>query len=136
EHGLRFSESTSDPTYQLEAHHSMWSTLLGIGRAAASAEHCHRGLALYNSGERRSWWLYGTHDPGVCCHGILAIATWLLGRPDDAATSIGDALRLARELQHPSTLVIALHEAAQVYYHLGEFPAAAEVAQTAMKLGH
>jgi tetratricopeptide (TPR) repeat protein len=134
---LRYAGSASDPVYQLEAHHSMWSTLLAIGRPTAAAEHCHRGLALYDSRECSPGLLfYGTHDPGVCCRGILSLASWLIGRPDDAATSLGEALRLARELQHAFTLVIALVNAAQVYYHLGESALAAEVAQTAIRLGH
>ena len=135
ENGLKLAGSASDPAFQLEAHHSMWSTLHGIGRSDAAVEHCHRGLALYNSRERMRWWLYGTHDPGVCCRGILSFATWLLGAPDDSATWIGEALRLARELQHPASLMIALYQAAQAYYHLGESTLAAEVAEKALRLG-
>jgi class 3 adenylate cyclase/tetratricopeptide (TPR) repeat protein len=136
EHGLRVAGSASEPAYQLEAHHSMWSTLHGIGRSCAAVEHCLRGVALYNSRERTPWWLYGTHDPGVCCRGILSLATWLLGAPDDAVRWLGEALRLARELQHPATLMIALYQGAQVYYHRGESTLAADVAEKALRLGH
>ena len=135
ENGLKLAGSASDPAFQLEAHHSMWSTLHGIGRSGAAVEHCHRGLAIYNSRERTRWWLYGTHDPGVCCRGILSVATWLLGAPDDAATWTGEALRLADELQHPASLVIALYQAAQSYYHLGQSTLAAEMAGKAVRLG-
>jgi class 3 adenylate cyclase/tetratricopeptide (TPR) repeat protein len=134
EHGLMFAESTSDPAYQLEAHHSMWSTLLAIGRSLESAEHCDRGLALYDRVERRPWWLYGTHDPGVCCRDVLSLTTWLLGRPDDATTWTGEALRLAHELQHPFTQMVALHSAALIHYSCGEWTTAAEVAREALGL--
>jgi tetratricopeptide (TPR) repeat protein len=113
----------------------MWSTLLGSGRSREAATHCQEGLALYDRGERRPWWLYGTHDPGVCCRHILSVAAWLLGRPDDALRWLREGLSLAGELGHPFTTMIALHNATFVHYHRGDAERAVETANAAIALG-
>ena len=113
----------------------MWTTLTGMGRSAEAAEHCQRGVALYDRRERTSWWLYGTHDPGVCCRQILGLTSWLLGRPDDATKWIHGALALAGELRHPFTTMIALYYAAWVHYHRGEAEMATEKANAVVALG-
>jgi class 3 adenylate cyclase/tetratricopeptide (TPR) repeat protein len=133
--GLSLARQVSDPAYLLEAHHSLWSTSLAIGEATEASDYCRQGLALYDATERRPWWLYGTHDPGVCGHGMLSLAWWLLGRPGDALIETADALQLARELQHPFSMMIAFHGAANVYYHVGNAETAVEVANTAVALG-
>jgi class 3 adenylate cyclase/tetratricopeptide (TPR) repeat protein len=136
QHAFSFAQGGADPTYQLEAHHSMWATLLAMGRSTSAAEHCQRGLALYDRRERRPWWLYGTHDPGVCCRHMLSAASWLLGRPDGAVLWLREGLSLAGELRHPFTTVIALHNAAWVYYHRGDAEMATETSNAAVALGH
>src|SRR5262249_16716192 len=82
--GLRLARIAGDPAFLLEANHAMWSTSVAMGRPAEAAEYLEQGLALDEPGQRRSWWLYGTHDPRVCCRHMLAIACWLRGYPEQA----------------------------------------------------
>ena len=51
--------------------------------------------------------LYGGHDPCVCCLGFAAKCLWMLGYPDQALQRGREALALARELGHPASLAHA-----------------------------
>src|SRR5262249_1338377 len=58
--------------------------------------------------------VYG-QDPGVFSTSVLAFALWLLGYPDCALAKSKQALALAQDLAHPSSLVLALHCAALMH---------------------
>jgi tetratricopeptide (TPR) repeat protein len=83
--------------------------------------HAEQGLALYDR-ERHAaqTFLYGGHDPGACCRYHLGMTHWLLGYPDRALLDLQDAWRLAEELKHPLTTVIALWFTAWVHCQRGE----------------
>src|SRR5215469_5721720 len=67
------------------------------------------GRRLYEPERHRSHALvYGAHDPGVCTRFVAAWTGWMLGYPDQAQTSIEDALDLAERLGHPLSLLLAL----------------------------
>ena len=51
--------------------------------------------------------LYGGHDPCVCCLGFAAQSLWMLGYPEQALQRGREALALARELGHPASLAHA-----------------------------
>ena len=132
---LRVAKIAGDPAFLLEANHAMWSTSVAMGRPAEAAEYLEQGLALDEPGQRRSWWLYGTHDPRVCCRHMLAIACWLRGYPEQALKWAVEQVRLAVELDHAFTTMMALYGAAWVHYHRGDTEAATERAQAAVALG-
>jgi predicted ATPase len=72
-----------------------------------------QGFALYDPQKHRHHaFLYGGHDPGVCCAYHAALILWLLGYPDQALQKSRDSLIMARELSHPSTMSSALSFAA------------------------
>jgi class 3 adenylate cyclase/predicted ATPase len=105
----------------LEAHHALWATLTGMGRATAAMEHIESGMALYDRQRHASQaFLYGGHDPDVCCRYHLAMNLWLLGHYNRSLNAISDALRLVEELKHPGSAVIALWYAAWLHYHRGD----------------
>jgi tetratricopeptide (TPR) repeat protein len=114
----------------VEAHHSLWPTLLAMGDARAAVPHMERGIALYQRERHASQaFLYAGHDPGVCCRYQLGNARWLLGYPDRAVEHARDAYRLAEELKHPPTMTVTLWFVAWVQYQRGERVAAAETAR-------
>jgi ATP/maltotriose-dependent transcriptional regulator MalT len=119
----------------LEGHHAMWSSLIGLGRSAETAEHCRHGVKLYDRREQRAWWPYGTHDPGVCARHILGVSSWLLGRPDAAVNSTQEALDLAGDLGHDFTTMVTLYMGALVHYQRGETELAADKASAAVAIG-
>jgi DNA-binding winged helix-turn-helix (wHTH) protein/tetratricopeptide (TPR) repeat protein len=117
----------------LEAHHALWPTLSAMGQPAAAILHIEQGLALYDRDRPASPpFLYGGHDPGVCCHYYLALTRWLLGYPDRAVLALHDALRLVEAQAHPLTTVNALWFSAWVHYQRGERDMAAATAHRAI----
>jgi len=126
---LSVAEASQDATLLLEAHHSMWATLVGMAEFSSAAAHLRQGLALYDPHQHRSLaFVYGAHDPGVCCRNHSALVLLARGYPDQAVTMLHEALGLARELSHPFTTTIALYYAAWIHYQRGESEAAREKA--------
>jgi predicted ATPase len=106
---LTLAQSLQDPILLLQAHHALWTTSFYLGELAPAREHGEQGMALYNSQQPRSHtFLYGGHDPGVCCQGVGAWVLWLLGYPDQALQKSQEAFTLAQELSHPHSLALTL----------------------------
>ena len=121
------AQSMQEPALILEAHHTLWATFFSLGELRSSKEHCERGRALYDPQQhRRLAFLYGGHDPGVCCGNNAAQALWLLGYPDQAVQRSREALALARQLSHPYSLVFTLLWSARVHQFRGEREAVQE----------
>ncbi|MFQ5849452.1 MAG: AAA family ATPase [Candidatus Binatia bacterium] len=133
---LSVAQRVQDPGLLLEAHHTLWAILLSLGEFASAQAHLERGKALYDIQQHgHHAFLYGGHDPGVCCQTHSARALWLLGYPDQAIQRTRDALTLARELSHPYSFGNALSYAAWVHQHRGEGQAVQERAEAAITLG-
>ncbi|HEX3175602.1 MAG TPA: adenylate/guanylate cyclase domain-containing protein [Methylomirabilota bacterium] len=125
----------TDVGHLIEAHHSLWPTLVSMGRPWEAVPHMQRGIALYDASHHASLiHLYGGHDPGACCRYYLGLAQWLLGQPDQGLAMAHEALRLAERLKHPLSTVIALWFLSIVQYERGERSAAALVAERAIAL--
>jgi predicted ATPase len=118
---LETARNRDDTGQLLEAHHSLWPTLVAMGRPLQAIVHAEQGLALYDR-ERHAaqTFIYGGHDPGACCRYHLGMTHWLLGYPDRALLDMQDAWRLAEELKHPLTTVIALWFTAWIHCQRGE----------------
>jgi predicted ATPase len=111
---LRLAQGAQDPAQVLQVRQALAVTSLCLGEQAATREHMEQGLALYDPGRHQGHtYLYG-QDPGVACRAIGAVAVWLLGFPDQAGRHSREAVALAGELRHPSTLALALHFAAML----------------------
>jgi class 3 adenylate cyclase/tetratricopeptide (TPR) repeat protein len=118
---LVIARNENDTSQLLEAHHSLWPVLCAMGRPLDALPHMDRGAALYDRGRHgTSAFLYGGHDPGACCLWHRGIANWSLGYPERAQRDTQDACRLAEELGHPLTIVMALWFASWVNRNRGE----------------
>ncbi len=132
---LAAAENCDDTGQLLEAHHTMWPTLIGMGEHKTALAHIERGIALYDPEQHSSQThVYGGHDPGACCRWHLAHNRWVLGFPDSALNALHDALRLAEGLQHGTTIGIAHQFAAWMYYQRGEAEAAARHAERVISM--
>jgi len=106
---LALAERLDDPALLLEGHHALWPVLVWLGRAAAARWHLDQGMALYDKARHRSHaFVYGGHDPGVCCRKVASWASWILGYPARGLEESVASLRLARELDHPTSIIVAL----------------------------
>ncbi|MFQ5937284.1 MAG: AAA family ATPase, partial [Acidiferrobacterales bacterium] len=113
---LSLAEKQVDSGFRLQAHHAAWTTHIALAELPSCREHAEKGIALYNLDEHRTHaFLYGGHDPGVCCRANGAIALWLLGYADQALEKTQDAVTLAEELGHPYGLGQALYFSAYLH---------------------
>ena len=118
---LVLAERANDPALLLEAHHAGWGNLSILGELTSAWFHIEQGFAIYDQQKHKHHaFLYGGHDPGVCCGYHAAEVLWLLGYPDHALRRSKDSLALARELSHPSTMSFALSWAAWFHQYRGE----------------
>jgi predicted ATPase len=118
---LDLAERAQEPALLLEAHHELWANLSALGELTTARLHVERGFALYDPRKHRQHaFLYGGHDPGVCCAFHAAEVLWQLGYPDQALQKSRDSLIMARELSHPSTMSFALSFAAWFHQCRGD----------------
>ena len=131
----RVAERTNDRALELEAHHAMWATSFWLGELAAVRQHAERGITLYDPDQHRSLaFLYGGHDPGVCCRWFTAWNSWLLGYSVRAHDACDAAIALAERVAHPPTIAIALAWACGLYYFERDAPATERYAQRLIDL--
>ncbi len=132
---LALAERLDDPALLLEGHHALWPVLVWLGKAAAARPHLDHGMALYDKGRHRSHaFVYGGHDPGVCCRKVASWASWILGFPARGLEESVASLELAREIAHPTSIVVALVWACVFRDLRRDFPAVREHARALIAL--
>jgi class 3 adenylate cyclase/predicted ATPase len=118
---LSLAERAREPALLLEAHHELWANMSMLGELISARTHLDQGFVLYDTEKHRHHaFLYGGHDPGVCCLYHAAQVLWLLGYPDQALRKSQDSLSLARELSHASSTATALSFAVWLDHQRGE----------------
>jgi class 3 adenylate cyclase/predicted ATPase len=114
---LALAERSGDRALLLQAHHALWPSTLWLGDPIAARRHLEQGMGLYDREQHRSHaFLYGGHDPGVCCRSFSGWTLWVLGHPAQALERSEAANALAEELAHSQSLAISLHWACGVDY--------------------
>jgi predicted ATPase len=122
---LTLAQQQGSPAYLLQAHHAAWTTLFNLGALVACRDHAERGRSLYDVDEHQSHkFIFGGHDPGVCARNHGALASWLLGHPDQALELSRESIGLAQNLGHPMTLMMAHCFASFLHQFRGEPQAA------------
>jgi tetratricopeptide (TPR) repeat protein len=132
---LEIARNGEDTGRLLEAHHTLWPTLVAMGEPKQALPHMERGVALYDR-ERHGAYasLYGGHDPGACCRYYLALTQWILGYPERALATVYEASRLAETLGHAMTSAQTLWFVTFIQYQRGERPAAVGTAERALSI--
>ncbi len=129
------AQRIQDPALLVEAYHLRGCTSLYVGELSAAHTCLEQGIALYDSQEQGSHaFLYGGHDPGVCCLSHDAFALWSLGYPHQALKRMHQALRLAQELSHPVNRALALYYAAWFHQYRQEVQVVQEQAEACITL--
>jgi class 3 adenylate cyclase/predicted ATPase len=124
----------SEPTFEIQANHAQWTTRFYLGEFAACREHAERVFALYDAQKHHAQtFRFGGHDPCVCGHVHAALSLWVLGYPDQSVAHIGDAIDLARRVQHPQSLMLALIQGAQLHQLRREILLAKKRGEAAME---
>jgi len=132
---LTVAQAGGDSGLLLQAHHELWANLSAVGELLVARTHLEEGFTLYDRHKHRHHaFLYGGHDPGVCCAYHAAQVFWLLGYPDRALRQSQDALALARDLCHPATVIHTLFFVAWFHQYLGESQAVQDRIEEGMSL--
>jgi hypothetical protein len=79
-----------------------------------------QGVALDQPQHHALTPLYGGLDPKVLSLDYTARALWFLGYPEQARTRVHEALRLAQEISHSSSLVCALGWTSELHFDRGK----------------
>ncbi|HUP34336.1 MAG TPA: adenylate/guanylate cyclase domain-containing protein [Candidatus Limnocylindria bacterium] len=121
---LETARRGNDVEQLLEAHHTLWPSLVSMGEVRRALPHIERGIALYDRERHGSYAsLYGGHDPGTCCRYFLALTHWGLGYPERALASAHEAARLAEALGHAMTSTLTLSFVTSILSLCGDAPA-------------
>jgi class 3 adenylate cyclase/tetratricopeptide (TPR) repeat protein len=105
---LQQATRTCDEDECLQAHHASWSTAWMRADFRHGFDQIDRGLALYDE-ERHAdhKFVYGGHDPGVCCHMFASWHYMSTGNVDRALAETDASLRLSQRLEHPYSTSVA-----------------------------
>ncbi len=105
-HALTYCEQSSDPL--IEAHHALGVTCFFLGRFDEARPHLFAAKSLHDPNQLHSQIFFYGQDPGITARSFLARALWISGEVDQAETLAEETIGMARELEHPFTLVFAL----------------------------
>jgi tetratricopeptide (TPR) repeat protein len=132
---LGLAKRRPDDGLLLQGHHVNWTTFFYLSEMSQSLNHAKIGIALYDFDKHRHHaFIYGGHDPGVCCRGTAAYCLWFLGYADQALSTATDALNLARQLSHPFSELQALLSLASIHCNRREVQLTRQVADAALRL--
>jgi predicted ATPase len=123
-----------NPTFRLEAHRALGTTLFFQGELPSARAHLEQGITFYDPQQHRSLAMLYGQDPKVTCLSYAAWALWLLGYPEQALQRSHEALSLAQDLAHPFTLAFALQWGGQLHRFRREEQATQERAEAVMAL--
>jgi tetratricopeptide (TPR) repeat protein len=131
---LQLAEELKDEGLIMEAHRSIAAVLVLLGRSADALVHLEKGLALCAAHSNQRDRIFVGFESKVMFESFSALALLDLGYPDQSAGKAASALAIAREVDHPQTLVVAEHIAAQLHHLRGEASLARDRAREAMEL--
>lgn len=118
----------------IRSHVSVGSTYFFLGRFDEAKVHLHEAKLLYDLGGQRAQTFSYTQDPGITARIMLARTLWILGEADDVETLVAEAIRMAREMEHPYTLAFTLVTASRIYCILRDIQGSLSLAEEAIIL--
>lgn len=115
---LGMAETLQNPMLLTEAHRLSAESLVSEGEFALGQEHYQQAASYYKPALHQNFIATLGIDPGIIAQSQSAYFTWSLGHPDRAIAIGQQALGLARELNHPFSLAIALDTISALYHQL------------------
>jgi tetratricopeptide (TPR) repeat protein len=125
---------SGNTAFLLQAHQAMCVTHLCLGVPDVTRDHMEQAAAVYDPAAHAGNTTSFGQDPGVATQAFGAVALWLLGRPQEALEASGRSLELARKLDQPSSLAVALHFAAMLHQCRGDAGATGRWARAEIEL--
>jgi len=131
---LAQAQNSGDSVTLMLAHRALGTSLMLCGEFQACREHTEKGFNLYDRAQHGRLVLKFGQDPGVTNCLYLAWSLWYLGFADEALRRVDQSLELARALQHPLTMALALDYKALICNYRGEYEAACALAEEATEI--
>jgi tetratricopeptide (TPR) repeat protein len=125
-----------DPALLLQAHFALGVASFHLGEFASALRDLERGIALYDPGEHAYLAFLHGADPNVACRCYMARVLWFLGYPDQALAQSQEAMTLARQSSHTSTLGFALHLASTFHTYRREVDVVRDLADATIALAN
>jgi predicted ATPase len=104
---LTLAERYDDPDARAEGHLLRGASLVMLNQLQSGVQHLEHGIAAYQPEQHRTGRFRLGQDPAVACFTTCALALWMLGFPGRARTRAYEAINLATQLNHPSSLAYA-----------------------------
>jgi class 3 adenylate cyclase/predicted ATPase len=99
----------------IQGHAALGSTNFFLGRFDEARTHLLTVKSLYDPNQHRSQVLRAGQDVGITTRIFLARTLWILGEVEQVEPLAREAIGMARELEHPFTLVFALTHLSWIY---------------------
>jgi predicted ATPase len=132
---LSLAQRAQDPALFLQAHHALGPTYALVADWASARSHLEQAIAYYDRRQHHTHaFFYGGHDPCVCCQSFAAKSLWMLGYPEQALQRSREALVLARELGHPTSLAHTQFSVAIVHQFRRDVSETLELAEALQRL--
>jgi predicted ATPase/class 3 adenylate cyclase len=109
---LGLAERHDDAGARVEGHLVLGVSLAFLGRLRSGMENLEKGIAAFDREQHASRPFQLGNNSGVVCFTTSAMVLWMLGYPDRARERGHEAIALAEELGHPSSVAYA-------YFHTG-----------------
>jgi len=103
------AEAGDDPVLVVGAGFAKGLSQLYLGRPVEAQQHLENAVRHYDPSTRAVHLALLGQDAGIASLAHVTWALWLQGQPDAALAAAHDALRMAREAQHPFGIGLALH---------------------------
>ena len=129
------AQGVNDSALLLQAHLGLGREKFFLGDFPPALEHLTQGAARYDQDTHHAHAFVYRSDPGVECLMRAGDTLWYLGYPDQSLQKCLDALRLAREVNHSSSIAVALNYATLPYFHRRDVQSTQEKAAELVALG-
>jgi class 3 adenylate cyclase/predicted ATPase len=131
---LVFAEKQGATVPLMIGHRLMGSSLLLTGDLAEGRAQYDQAIALYNPAEHRPLATQFGQDVRVAILSYRSFALWLLGYPDAALSDTEHAIKDAREIGQPVTLMYALFHASLPHIWCGNYAITNEIVSELLAL--
>jgi transcriptional regulator with AAA-type ATPase domain/predicted ATPase len=126
--------SSDDPVLAVGAGFAKGLSQLYLGRPAEAQRHLEIAVQRWEPSHQPAHLAMLGQDAGMASLAHSTWALWLQGRPEAALTAAREALRMAREAQHPFGIAVALHFLSLLHQFRGEHAEAKQIVEDLLVL--
>ncbi|MBL0374593.1 AAA family ATPase [Rhizobium sp. KVB221] len=132
---VRMASDSGDLAETVTCNRAAGATRFYTGRFGDALDHLGQTARIEPASDlRKAILAYDVVDPWVVNHAYSGLVMWIAGRPEEACQESDLAISLAREVNHPFTLALALCFAQWTYQFCGNSERVKELASEALAL--